>query len=85
MEPAVSAFIPVVGAGPRIGMNDPIVLDIDEFEALRLMDYNGLTQEEAASRMGVSRGTVWRCIDRARKKVASMLVEGRGLVVKKEP
>jgi hypothetical protein len=62
-------------------MRNPIVLNVDEFEAVRLIDYEGLTQEEAARRMEVSRGTVWRCIDSARKKIASMLVEGRELVI----
>jgi len=31
--------------------------------------------------MGISRGTVWRCLSSARKKVATMLVEGRELVI----
>lgn len=53
----------------------------DELEALRLIDYQGLTQEEAAERMGISRGTVWRCLDSARKKVVAMLVERRELIV----
>jgi len=53
----------------------------DELEALRLVDYEGLLQEEAAARMGVSRGTVWRCLDSARRKVGAMLVEGRELIL----
>jgi predicted DNA-binding protein (UPF0251 family) len=57
------------------------MITYDELEALRLVDYQGLTQEEAAQKMMVSRGTVWRCLDSARKKVATMLVEGRGLVI----
>jgi len=80
MKPAVRAFIPTVETEPST-MRNPIVLDVDEFEAVRLIDYEGLTQEEAARRMEVSRGTVWRCIDSARKKIASMLVEGRELVI----
>ncbi|MEM2901409.1 MAG: DUF134 domain-containing protein [Candidatus Bathyarchaeia archaeon] len=80
MKPAVRAFIPTVETEPSI-MRSPIVLDVDEFEAVRLIDYEGLTQEEAARRMEVSRGTVWRCIDSARKKIASMLVEGRELLI----
>jgi len=53
----------------------------EEFEALRLVDYEGLTQEEAGRRMGISRGTVWRALTSARKKVAQMLVEGRELII----
>lgn len=61
--------------------NEPIIMSMDEFEAYRLIYYLGLTQEEAAERMGVSRGTVWRCLDAARKKLAQMLVEGRPLII----
>ena len=58
----------------------------DELEALRLIDYQGLTQEEAAKNMKISRGTVWRCLDRARKKIVTMLVENRELIIsEKEP
>ena len=56
----------------------------DEFEALRLVDHEGLLQEEASVRMRVSRGTVWRCLDSARKKVAAMIVEGQALVIEAE-
>jgi len=53
----------------------------DEVEALRLVDHLGLNQEEAAKSMGVSRGTVWRCVDSGRKKLISMIIEGRPLQV----
>ena len=53
----------------------------DEFEALRLVDYEGMLQEDASQKMGVSRGTVWRCLDSGRRKVAMMLVEGRELMI----
>ncbi len=59
----------------------PIFITYEEFEALRLVDYEGLTQEEAGKRMGVSRGTVWRALSSARKKVAQMIVEGRELII----
>jgi len=59
-----------------------INLHQDELEALRLVDYLGLNQEEAARQMGVSRGTVWRLLDSGRKKVVAMLVEHKQLVVK---
>jgi predicted DNA-binding protein (UPF0251 family) len=56
----------------------------DEVEALRLVDYLGQSQEEAAHSMGVSRGTVWRCVDSGRRKMVAMLVEGRPLLVRQE-
>jgi len=58
-----------------------IVLETDELEALRLADREGLYQEEAARRMRVSRQTFGNIIERARRKVASALVEGRSLRV----
>lgn len=79
--PEVSRFIPASPKGNIISGKEPLVMTPDELEALRLVDYDGLLQEEAAQRMGVSRGTVWRCLDSARRKVATMLVEGRELVI----
>ena len=76
-----NSFVPTSPdeAGMRKG---PIVMSYDELEALRLVDYLGLTQEEASQKMAISRGTVWRCLDRARRKLVSMLVEGRELVIR---
>jgi predicted DNA-binding protein (UPF0251 family) len=71
------------GLAPLAG--EPIYLSYDEFEAFRLICYEGLDQEEAAKRMGISRGTVWRCLENARKKIASMLVERRPLIIAPEP
>ncbi|MBS7623257.1 DUF134 domain-containing protein [Candidatus Bathyarchaeota archaeon] len=79
-RPTMSHFVP---ASPR-GQSTtrlPIVMSYDELEALRLIDYHGLTQEEASERMGVSRGTVWRCLDSGRRKIVAMLVENRELIV----
>ena len=55
----------------------PITMTTEESEALRLVDHEGLMQEEAAVSMGVSRGTVWRCLTSARSKAALMLVGAR--------
>ncbi len=56
---------------------EPVFLDLAELEAFRLVDLEGLSQEEAGKRMGVSRGTVWRLLHSARKKAAQALSEGR--------
>ena len=56
-----------------------VVLAIDELEAMRLADHEGLYQEVAAERMGVSRRTFGRVIASARKKVAQALVHGMAL------
>ncbi len=58
-----------------------LVLTLDEFEALRLADYDGLYQEAAAMRMGVSRQTFGRIVENARRKVADALVNGKALRV----
>ncbi|MCW5210715.1 DUF134 domain-containing protein [Desulfobulbus sp. N3] len=59
---------------------DQITLYRDELEALKLCDFEGLTQEQAGERMGVSRGTIQRLLTGARKKVAEALVLGAALV-----
>ena len=60
---------------------EPIVMDSAEVEVLRLVDMKGLSQEEAGFRMGISRGTVWRLLQNARRKLVMTLVEGKPLVV----
>jgi predicted DNA-binding protein (UPF0251 family) len=50
-------------------------------EALRLVDLEGFSQEEAGTRMGVSRGTIWRLVKSARRKVAQAITEGQSLAV----
>ena len=56
-------------------------LRADELEALRLADLEGLYQEAAAERMGISRPTFARILDRARSIVARALVEEKLLVI----
>jgi uncharacterized protein len=58
---------------------EEIVLHLDEFEAIRLADYEELYQEEAASRMNISRQTFGRVIGTAHKKIADVLIHGKAL------
>lgn len=58
---------------------DEVALTLDEFEAIRLADHEGLYQEAAARRMGVSRQTFGRIVEAARSKVADALVNGKAL------
>jgi predicted DNA-binding protein (UPF0251 family) len=58
-----------------------ILIEPAELEALRLVDLEGLSQEQAGTKMGVSRGTIWRLVKSARSKVAQALTEGRPLTV----
>jgi uncharacterized protein len=62
-----------------------ITLQLDEVEALRLADREGLYHEEAAGRMGVSRVTFGRILQRAHAKVAEALLEGKALIIGEGP
>jgi len=62
--------------GPPQNTTDVITLTLEELETLRLVDLEDLTQEEAASKMGVSRKTLWNDLQQARKKVINALVNG---------
>ncbi len=58
-----------------------IVLCLEEYEALRLIDYEGLIHEDAARKMNISRPTVTRIYEKARKKLSQALVEGRSILI----
>ncbi len=58
-----------------------ILLQPEEIELIRLIDLEGLEQEEAAERLGVSRKTAWRDLHEARRKIADALVNGKGITM----
>lgn len=60
---------------------DEVVLLVDEFEAMRLADYEGLYQEQAAAKMRVSRQTFGRIIESAHKKIAEALIFGKAIKI----
>ena len=60
---------------------ESVRMTVDEFEALRLLDDEGLTQEACAVRMNIARTTVTAIYDSARKKVADALVHGKRLLI----
>ncbi|MBN2019287.1 MAG: DUF134 domain-containing protein [Sedimentisphaerales bacterium] len=62
-----------------------VFLTIDEFEAVRLADLEGLYQEDAAARMNVSRQTFGRILESAHKKIADALVHGKALSIEGGP
>ena len=66
--------------GPQCEIQDEIervVLRPDEIEILRLVDLEGLEQEEAARALGISRKTLWKDLHETRKKVTDALVHGK--------
>lgn len=58
---------------------EEVVLHVDELEALKLADLEGMYQEEACKKMEVSRATFGRILAEAHKKMADALVNGKGL------
>ena len=75
-EPLVQGFWPEHRDKP------PVILTVEELEALRLCDLEALEQNEAAARMAISRGTLQRILYAAHQKVAQALVAGRGIVIR---
>ena len=55
----------------------PIIIFPEEIEAMRLVDLNGMRQEEAARKMGCSRSTIARLLKSGRKKIMEGVVEGK--------
>ena len=62
-----------------------VVLGNDELEAIRLVDLNGLYQEDAAKEMDVSRQTLGSILHAAHKKIAEALIQAKALKIVKEP
>ena len=77
-RPTASVFHP---EGIPVHELDGIVLTLDEFEAIRLADLEGLYQEQAAERMRVSRPTFGRILAVAHRKVAEALANGKALKI----
>ncbi|MPN13937.1 hypothetical protein SDC9_161263 [bioreactor metagenome] len=60
---------------------DSVTLLFEEYEAIKLADYENLTQEEAALKMNISRPTFTRLYDKARKNIAKAFVEGKVILI----
>lgn len=72
-DPRIGQFSP----RGRAGRPDQANLTMDEFEALRLSDFLGLSQKEAGKSMRISQQTFSRILKKARKTVADGLIEGK--------
>ncbi len=78
IPPRVKGFIPI---GYYADETDPIHLNIEEFESIRLLDYEDQDQINAANIMGISRPTLTRIYERARKKIATALTESHQILI----
>ena len=76
--PGVTVFKP---AGVPAKYLTQVTVHLDELEALRLVNIEGLDQEQAAQQMGVSRPTVGRMLKEARRKITQALVNGEALLL----
>ena len=76
-------FFQPEGAAPS--SFEAVLLTLDEYEAIRLADLEGLYQEQAASRMSVSRQTFGRIVEAAHRKIADVIVNGKALRIEGGP
>ena len=79
--PRTLAFVPAGGEDRDGGDAPAVCLSLDEYEAIRLIDREGMSQEECGELMQVARTTVQQIYTSARRKLAQMLVEGRPLAI----
>jgi predicted DNA-binding protein (UPF0251 family) len=60
---------------------EEVILETDELEAVRLADHLGLSQEDAAKQMSISRATFGRIVGKARGKIADSLLNGKAIQI----
>ncbi len=70
--PQTRGFFPIPGDDQA----PPVILTVDEYETIRLIDREGLSQEQCSERMQVARTTTQKIYETARKKLAEALVDG---------
>lgn len=75
-KPSSTFFKP---AGIPLRNLEESVLELAEFEAIRLIDVQGLSQQQAGDRMHISQSTLSRTLDSARKKLADAVINGKAI------
>ncbi|SHJ44549.1 Predicted DNA-binding protein, UPF0251 family [Malonomonas rubra DSM 5091] len=68
-------------AGTPMSKLEILSLAVDELEAISLCDGEGLTQQEAGEKMGISRGTVQRLVTNGRRKIVEAILQGKALEI----
>jgi uncharacterized protein len=76
--PKMKGFKPF---GIRICENTPVVLKFEEYESIRLVNYDNLSQDRAAVNMSISRPTFTRIYNKALKQIAISFVEGKVIAI----
>ncbi len=76
--PAHTEFTPV---GEPFHSDAAVIMTVDEYEAIRLIDHEGFNQEACAGYMNIARTTAQQIYNDARKKLSVSLVEGKPLVI----
>lgn len=74
LEPEYDSFVP-----RGIRQTEEVFLTVDEFEAIRLVDYEKRTHLQCAEQMGISRTTVTEIYEKARNKIADCIINGKSL------
>lgn len=77
-KPVISGFKPYGSKGSKV---EPVFLQYEEYEAMRLCDYMNMNQVDASAQMEISRPTLTRIYMESRQKVAKAFVEGRPIVI----
>ena len=78
LEPNITYFKP--RGIPLVELAE-VILHVDEFEAVRLKDFERLEQEECAKKMNISQPTFHRLVFSARKKIADAIVNGKAIKI----
>jgi len=77
-NPETTFFKP---AGIKMSQLEEVVVSVDEFEAVRLKDFENLEQADCAKKMNISQPTFHRLIVSARKKIAEAIVKGKAIKI----
>ena len=75
-KPRTNYFKP---AGVRLAELEEVVLELSEFEAIRLVDLENVEQNKAGEMMGISQPTLSRLLKSARKKISQAIIKGKAI------